>query len=333
MDTHKGILLCGEIEKGRLAPITVELLGIGRVLADKTGQELSILLMGSDVGGLSEEALAYGADKVYVAENPLLEHYHSDACTMVAADLCRKALPSILLLGNTDIGRDLAPRLAGRLQAGLATDAVELDIDPDTGLLVVTRPVFGGNALASVMVRNVRPQIATVRPKTVKPAEKDTSRQGQVIRMVAEVASSTLKVQVVERVEEKVEGVRLEDAEVVVSGGRGIGSSQNYEMIWELARLLEGAVGATRPACEEGWIPMLHQVGQTGKIVSPKLYIAVALSGAMQHIAGCSGSKCIVAINQDPEANIFKVAHYGVVGDFKEILPAFMGKLKELLAK
>ncbi len=333
MDTHKGILLCGEIEKGTLAPITMELLGIGRVLADKTGQELSILLMGSDIGGLGEEALAYGADKVYVAENPLLEHYHSDACTMVAADLCRKALPSILLLGNTDAGRDLAPRLAARLQAGLATDAVELDIDPDTGLLVVTRPVFGGNALASVMVRNVRPQIATVRPKTVKPAEKDASRQGQVIRMVAEVDSSTLKVQVVERVEEKVEGVRLEDAEAVVSGGRGIGSSQNYEMIWELARLLDGAVGATRPACEEGWIPMLHQVGQTGKIVSPKLYIAVALSGAMQHIAGCSGSKCIVAINQDPEANIFKVAHYGVVGDYKEILPAFMGKLKELLAK
>ncbi len=333
MDTHKGILLCGEIEKGTLAPITMELLGIGRVLADKTGQELSILLMGSDIGGLGEEALAYGADKVYVAENPLLEHYHSDACTMVAADLCRKALPSILLLGNTDAGRDLAPRLAARLQAGLATDAVELDIDPDTGILVVTRPVFGGNALASVMVRKVRPQIATVRPKTVKPAEKDASRQGQVIRMVAEVDSSTLKVQVVERVEEKVEGVRLEDAEVVVSGGRGIGSSQSYEMIWELARLLDGAVGATRPACEEGWISMLHQVGQTGKMVSPKLYIAVALSGAMQHIAGCSGSKCIVAINQDPEANIFKVAHYGVVGDYKEILPAFMGKLKELLAK
>lgn len=333
MDTHKGILLCGEIEHGRLAPITVELLGIGRVLADKAGQELSILLMGSDVGSLSEETLDYGADKVYVAENPLLEHYHSDAWTMVAADFCRKALPSILLLGHTDVGRDLAPRLAGRLQGGLATDAVELGIDPETGLLVVTRPVFGGNALASVIIRNVRPQMATVRPKTMKPAEKDASRQGQVIRMVVDADSLALKVRVVERVEEKVEGVRLEDAEAVVSGGRGIGSLQNYEMIWELARLLDGAVGATRPACEEGWIPMLHQIGQTGKMVSPKLYIAVALSGAMQHIAGCSGAKCIVAINRDPEANIFKVAHYGVVGDYKEILPAFMGKLKELLAK
>ncbi len=333
MDTHKGILLCGEIEKGALTPITMELLGIGRMLADKTGQELSILLMGSDIGGLSEEALAYGADKVYVAENPQLEHYHSDACTMVAADLCRKTQPLILLLGNTDIGRDLAPRLAGRLKGGLATDAVELDIDPETGLLLVTRPVFGGNALATVRIKNVRPQMATVRPKTMKPAEKDASRQGQVIRMVAEVDSSTLKVQVIERVEEKVEGVKLEDAEVVVSGGRGIGSLQNYEMIWELARLLGGAVGATRPVCEEGWIPMLHQVGQTGKMVSPKLYIAVALSGAMQHISGCTGSKCIVAINQDPEANIFKVANYGVVGDYKEILPAFMAKLKELLGQ
>ncbi|MDX9763321.1 MAG: electron transfer flavoprotein subunit alpha/FixB family protein, partial [Desulfomonilia bacterium] len=207
------------------------------------------------------------------------------------------------------------------------------DIDPETGLLLVTRPVFGGNALATVRIKNVRPQMATVRPKTMKPAEKDASRQGQVIRMVAEVDSSTLKVQVIERVEEKVEGVKLEDAEVVVSGGRGIGSLQNYEMIWELARLLGGAVGATRPVCEEGWIPMLHQVGQTGKMVSPKLYIAVALSGAMQHISGCTGSKCIVAINQDPEANIFKVANYGVVGDYKEILPAFMAKLKELLGQ
>jgi len=333
MDTYTGVLLCGELEKDALAPITLELLGIGRGLAEKTGQELSILLMGGNVGNLGDEAVAYGADKVYVAENPLLEHYQADAYTAVAADLCRKALPSILLLGNTDIGRDLAPRLAGRLQGGLATDAVEFDIDPETKLLVATRPVFGGNALASVVIKNARPQIATIRPKTVKPAEKDTSRQGQVVRIVAEVDSSVVKVQLIERVEEKVEGVRLEDAEVVVSGGRGIGNSENYAMVWNLAKLLNGAVGATRPACEEGWIPMLHQVGQTGKMVSPKLYIAVALSGAMQHIAGCSGAKCIVAINQDPEANIFKVAHYGVVGDFKEILPAFTEKVRELLGK
>jgi electron transfer flavoprotein alpha subunit len=311
----------------------MELLGIGRKLADKIGQKLTLLLMGSKIGDLGQEAIACGADKVYIADNPLLEQYNSDAYTLVATDLCRKVQPYILLLGQTDIGRDLAPRIAGRLQGGLATDAVELDIDPETKLLVATRPVFGGNALAAVISRSARPQIATIRAKTVKPTERDASRQGQIIPLEATVDPSAIKVKVIERVEEKVEGVKLEDAEVVVSGGRGIGSLQNFAMIWELAKLLDGAVGSTRPACEEGWIPTTHQVGQTGKMVSPKLYIAVALSGAMQHISGCSGSKCIVAINQDPEANIFRVAHYGIIGDYKKILPPFIGKLKELLAK
>jgi len=333
MNTSKSILLCGEIEKGGLASITSDLLGIGRQLADKTGQELAILLMGSNISNLGPEAIACGADKVWIADNSSLEQFNSDAYTLVAADLCRKETPDILLLGQTDMGRDLAPRLAGRLQCGLATDAVELDIDPETGLLLATRPVFGGNALATVVAKNARPQIATIRPKTVKPAERDASRQGQIIPLEAAIDPAAVKIKVLERVEEKVEGVKLEDAEIVVSGGRGIGSAQNFTMIWDLARLLGGAVGSTRPACEEGWISMMHQIGQTGKMVSPNLYIAVALSGAMQHISGCTGSKCIVAINQDPDANIFKMAHYGVVGDYKEILPAFTEKVRELLAK
>jgi electron transfer flavoprotein alpha subunit len=289
--------------------------------------------MGSKAGGLGQEAIAYGADNVYVAEDSLLDQYNSDAYTQVAADLCRKALPSVMLLGHTDIGCDLAPRLNGRLGGGLAMDCLALSVDPATKLLVSTRPVFGGNAHATMVSKTARPQMATVRPKIVPPAERNDSRQGKVIPLEGKIDPSAIKVKVVDRIKEEVEGVKLEDAEVVVAGGRGIGSAKNFEMVRELARVLGGAVGATRPACDEGWAAVTLQVGQSGKVVSPKLYIAVALSGAMSHIAGCLGSKVIVAINKDKEANIFSVARFGIVGDFKEVLPALTAKLKELLLK
>ncbi len=332
MASHKGVLISGEIAGGKLAPIAIELLGIGRKLANDLGQELSVLLMGGAAGSLGQEAVAYGADNVYVAEDSLLDHYNSDAYTQVAANVCQKALPSIMLLGHTDIGLDLAPRLNGRLGGGLAMDCLALSVDPTTKLLVSTRPVFGGNAHATMVSKSARPQMATIRPKVVPPAERSDSRQGKVIP-VEKVDPATLKVKVVDRIKEEVEGVKLEDAGVVVSGGRGIGSAQNFEMLKELARVLGGAVGATRPACDEGWAPARLQVGQSGKVVSPKLYIAVALSGAMSHIAGCLGSKYIVAINKDKEANIFSVAHFGVVADYKEVLPALTAKLKEALSK
>ena len=330
MDNHQGVLICGEIAEGKLAPITIELLGVGRKLADELGEDLSALLTGSKAGGLGQEAIAYGADKVYVAEDSLLDHYNSDAYTQVAADHCRTASPSIMLLGHTDIGCDLAPRLNARLGGGLAMDCLALAIDPATRLLVSTRPVFGGNAHATVVCKSARPQTATIRAKTVPPAERNDSRQGQVIPVEGKIDPSMLKVRVVERIKEEVEGIKLEDAEVVVSGGRGIGSAQNFEMLRELANVLGGAVGATRPACDEGWVPARLQVGQSGKVVSPKLYIAVALSGAMAHIAGCLGSEVIVAINKDKEANIFNVAHLGIVADYEEVLPALTAKLKEL---
>lgn len=333
MDTHKGVLVCGEIAEGKLAPITLELLGAGRKLANELGEELSALLMGSKSGGLGQEAIAYGADKVYVAEDGLLDNYHTDAYTLIAADFCRKVLPSIMLLGHTDIGCDLAPRLNGRLGGGLAMDCMALSIDPATKLLVSTRPVFGGNAHATLISKAARPQMATIRPKTVPPAERNDSRQGQVIPVEGKVDPSALKVTVVERIKEEVEGVKLEDADVVVTGGRGIGSAKNWEMVKELAHVMGGAVGATRPACDEGWASVSLQVGQSGKVVSPKLYIAVALSGAMSHISGCLGSKVIVAINKDKEANIFNVAHIGIVGDYKEVLPALTAKMRELKSK
>ncbi len=331
MTNHKGVLVCGEIAEGKLAPITIELLGAGRKLADELGEELSVLLMGSQANGLGQEAIAYGADKVYVAGDSLLGEYNSDAYTQVAAELCRKELPSIVLLGHTDIGCELAPRLNGRLGGGLAMDCLALSIDPATKVLVSTRPVFGGNALATMVSKSARPQMATLRLKTVPPAERNDSRQGQVIPIEGKIDPSSIKIKVVERVKEEVEGIKLEDAEVVVAGGRGIGSAQNWEMIKELARTLGGAVGATRPACDEGWAAVSLQIGQSGKVVSPKLYIAVALSGAMSHITGCLGSKVIVAINKDKDANIFNVAHLGIVGDYKEVLPTLTSKLKELL--
>jgi len=333
MDTHKGVLVCGEVAEGKLAPITIELLGAGRKLANELGEDLSSLLMGGKASGLGQETIAYGADKVYVAEDSLLDQYNSDAYTQVAADLCRKVLPSIMLLGHTDVGCDLAPRLNGRLGGGLAMDCLSLSVDPGTKLLVSTRPVFGGNAHATMVSKSVRPQMATLRLKTVPPAERNDSRQGQIIPVEGKVDPSALKVKVVERIKEVVEGVKLEDADVVVTGGRGIGSAQNWARVKELANVLGGAVGATRPACDEGWAAVTLQVGQSGKVVNPKLYIAVALSGAMSHITGCLGSKVIVAINKDKEANIFNVAHFGIVGDYKEVLPALIAKLKELKSK
>jgi electron transfer flavoprotein alpha subunit len=209
-------------------------------------------------------------------------------------------------------------------------DCLALSIDPATRLLVSTRPVFGGNAHATVISKSARPQMATVRAKTAPPAERDDSRQGKVIPVEDKLDPAAIRVKVVERIKEEVEGVKLEDAEVVVAGGRGMGSAQDFEMLRELADVLGGAVGATRVACDEGWAPASLQVGQSGKVVSPKLYIAVGLSGAMAHIAGCLGSKAIVAINKDKEANIFNVARFGIVADCKEVLPALTAKLKEL---
>jgi electron transfer flavoprotein alpha subunit len=332
MADHTGVLVCGEITGGKLAPITIELLGVGRKLADDLGEELSALLMGSTIGALAQEAIAHGADNVYVAEDSILEHYNSDAYTQVAANLCKKVLPSIVLLGHTDIGCDLAPRLNGRLGGGLAMESMALSIDQATKLLVSTRPVFGGNAHATMLSKSARPQMATVRLKTVPPAERDDSRKGKVVPVEEKIDPSAIKVKVVDRIKEEVEGVRLEDAEVVVAGGRGMGNAQDFGKLRELADIFGGAVGATRVACDEGWAAATLQVGQSGKVISPKLYIAVGLSGAMAHIAGCLGSKYIVAINKDKDANIFNVAHFGIVADHKEVLPALIEKFRELKA-
>ena len=289
------------------------------------------MLVGSDVSSLAQEVIAFGTDKVYVIDDPLLKDYQTDPYILVMEKLVKQVMPQILILGQTSIGRDLAPRLAFRLETAASTDCVELAIDPDSKLLLQTRPVYGGNAQA-IFTCESYPQIATVRAKAMSPLERDASRQGEVITIEAGLDPSAIRTKVLKKVAEEVEGIKLEDAEVVVAGGRGIGSAEGFKQLEELAKILKGAIGATRPPCDNGWVPDGAQVGLTGKIVSPDLYIAVALSGSSQHMSGCSGSKNIIAINKDPEANIFREARFGIVGDWKKVLPTFTEKVKELLA-
>ncbi|MQY67351.1 MAG: electron transfer flavoprotein subunit alpha, partial [Dehalococcoidia bacterium] len=313
------------------ATIATELLGCGRKLADDLGQELAAVLVGSGLAELAKEAIAYGADKVYVVDDPQLKDYQTDSYLSVMEKVIGQAAPQILLMGQTSLGRDLAPRLAFRFNTAASLGCLELAIDPQSKRLLQTKPVYGGNAQA-VFTTESFPQIATVRAKAMTPLEPDPSRKGEVVKIDAALDPSAIRTRVLEKVAEKVEGIKLEDAEVVVCGGRGIGNAEGFAQLEELAKMLKGAVGATRPPCDNEWVPSGAQIGLTGKIVAPELYIAVALSGSSQHMSGCSGSKTIVAINKDPEANIFREARFGLVGDWKKALPAFTEKLKELLA-
>lgn len=331
MAEYKGVMICGEISDGKLAAITLELLGGGRGLADKLGEELSVVLLGSGLGDLGKEAIAFGADKVYIVDDPLLKDYQTDAYVAVMEKVVKQISPNILLLGTTPMGRDLAPRLAFRLETAVSMDCVALEIDPDSKLLLQTRPVYGGNAKAVFACEDTKPQMAAARAKALDPLERDDARKGEVSTIEAGLDPSIIRTKVIDTVKEEVAGIKLEDADVVVCGGRGMGSAEAFQELEPLAKALGAAIGATRPPCDNGWVPASLQVGLTGKIVGPTLYIAVALSGSSQHIAGCSGAKNIIAINKDPEANIFKEARFGVVGDYKKVLPSFTDKVKELL--
>ena len=332
MAENKGVLIVGELSDGKLASITAELLGIGRKLADDLDQGLSAVFIGNGITDVAGEAITLGADKVYVIDDPLFKDYVTDSYVGALEKLSNDQAPEILLLGQTSMGRDLAPRLAFRLGTAVTLDCVDLALDPDTKLLQKSKPVYGGNAMAVYVSEEGRPQMATIRPKAMEPLEQDVSRKGEVIPFDPALDESAVRARVVEKVKEEVVGIKLEDADVVICGGRGIGSAEAFEQLKELAKILNGAVGATRPPCDSGWVPAHLQVGLTGKLVSPTLYIGIALSGSSQHQAGMSGSKNIVAINKDPEANIFGIAHYGVVGDYKKLLPAFLEKCKELLS-
>ena len=330
MANESGVLVLGDLAAGDLSPTSLELLAAGRGLADSLNQELSIGLFGPTLDQPSAQAISQGADKVYAVTHPLLADYQVDLYLAAMEALAKEVNPAIILVGRTNQGRELAPRLAFRLGVGLAQDCLEVSIDSSSGKLLANRPVYGGNAVA-VVTCNYNPQVAAIRPKAYEPLEADASRQGQVVSFPVEIDASQVKCRVVDSVEEEAEGIKLEDARIVVSGGRGLGGPEPFSSLEDLAKLLGGAVGASRAAVDSGWVPSSYQVGLTGKTITPELYITVAISGASQHMAGCSGSKVIVAINKDAEANIFKEARYAVVGDWEQVVPAFTSAVRELV--
>ena len=325
-----GILVVGELEGGTPHSITGELLAVARRLADASVDTVAAALLGSDVDGASGDAVSLGADTVYVVQDPLLETAQPDAFLAALECLCKEVEPAVVLIGKTRLGGEVGPRLGFRLGVGVAQDCLEVEVSPETGRVLATRSVYGGNAMAKLTFPDTDPQIVIVRPKVFEPPDPDASRTGEVVAIAVDLDPSVVRSQVIETVRSESEGVRLEDASIVVSGGRGMGGPENFAIIEELARLLGGAVGASRAVCDAGWLDHSHQVGLTGKTITPDLYITVGISGASQHMAGCSSSKHIVAINRDGDTNIFKAAHFGVVDDWQSVLPAFVETVREL---
>jgi len=329
LSAYKGVWVFAEQHKGGISSVTLELLGEGRKLADKKKTKLSAVFIGQGIKGKAKELIAHGADIVYVADDPALKDFNDDAYAAVLTTLAKLHKPEIILAGATAIGRSFIPKVAANLYTGLTADCTVLDIDPETGHLHQTRPAFGGNIMATIVTPNHRPQMATVRHKVMKKADRDDARKGDIID-VKFTASGGVRTKVLKTVEEVSETVNISEADIIVAGGRGMGTAKNFHLLEELAKTLGGAVGATRGAVDEGWIPYSHQVGQTGKTVCPKLYIAAGISGAIQHLAGMQSSDVIIAINKDPNAPIFSVATYGIVGDALEVLPLMIKKFKEM---
>jgi electron transfer flavoprotein alpha subunit len=323
----RGVWAFAEQRHGSLKSVAYELVSEGRKLADKLGTELAAVCIGHNVRDI-EQLIACGADKVYLADDPALADHQEDYYTALLVDLINRYKPEILLAGATAMGRSFIPRVASILYTGLTADCTGLDIDPGTKLLLQTRPTFGGNVMATIMCQARRPQMATVRPHVFKRAKPDSARKGQIIKVDFKKESVTARTRLVKFIEDLSEKVKLDEAEIIVSGGRGLGKPENFKLIKELADVLGAAVGSSRPPVDEGWISYSHQVGQTGKTVCPKLYIACGISGSVQHLAGMGTSECIIAINEDPNAPIFQVATYGIVGDLFKVVPMLTEKLK-----
>jgi electron transfer flavoprotein alpha subunit len=328
IESYQGVWVVAEHHNGKVHSVSFELLSVGRDLADKLGVELAVVLMGDQLQDVAKQLIGYGADRVYLAEDPALDPFNDESHSKVLTEMIQQKKPDVLLAGATAMGRSFIPRVAVAVETGLTADCTGLDIGED-GLLYQTRPAFGGNVMATILCPNRRPQMATVRPMVMKKRVFDEQRQGVVEPFTPSQEALSSRVEVLETVIQEQETVRLAEADVVVTGGRGLQKAENFDVIEELALLLDGAVGATRSVVDEGWMPYSHQVGQTGKTVSPKLYMACGVSGAIQHVVGMQGSEIIVAVNKDPEAPIFDIVNYGVVADLFEFLPAFVKKIKE----
>lgn len=331
---YKGVWVFIEQREGQIMPVSLELLGAGRPLADKLGVELCGVLLGDQVSGLENKLYEYGADRIYLVDDPALHFYRTETYTRIFVKLVKENLPEIVLMGATTTGRDFAGAVATELKTGLTADCTGLDIDPEQRLLLATRPAFGGNIMATIITKFHRPQMATVRPKVMKMSKPAPGRKGVVVRPEVKINEEEIKTKVLEIVREEGETVNLQDAEYIVSGGRGLGDSEGFKKIVHgLADAIGAQVGGSRAAVEAGWIGPKHQVGQTGTTVAPKIYFALGISGAIQHLVGIKGSDIIVAINTDPNAPIFKECTFGIVGDVHKIVPLLIEPLKELLER
>ncbi len=330
IETYKGVWVFAEQRDGRLLDAGLEILGEGRKIADKLEQELAAVLLGHNVTSLVDELSAYGADKAYLADAPVLEVYRNDAYSLVMEALINQYKPAIFLIGGTRIGMDLAPRVAAKVNTGLSAHCVGLDVD-EGGCLRAQVPAFGGSVMASIACPNHRPQMATIPPGFMKKPEKKTGSKATVENVKVELTEEDIRTKVLEVFREEPKSKPIELAETIIAGGYGMGSKENWSMLEELAAVLGGSVGATRPACDEGWAVQEEQmIGQSGKTVHPDLYIGAGISGVIHHLIGIQDSKVIVAINNDPNAPILKAADYAIVSDFKEIVPALIDEFKKL---
>jgi electron transfer flavoprotein alpha subunit len=324
----KGVWVFAEQREGKVASVAYELLGVGRRISDELTTELSAVLFGASESE-AQELIRWGADRVYLSVDPIFEKFNDEPYSQLFIRLIKKHKPEIVLAGATPIGRSFIPRVAARLGTGLTADCTSLEIDRETRNLLQIRPAFGGNIMATILCPNKRPQMATVRPRVMKRGQYDVNRAGEIIPVkAAGISSRTMVLETVKEISDII--VNLQEADIIISGGRGLGNPQGFKLLEELAGLIGGAVGSSRAAVDEGWISYSHQVGQTGKTVCPKIYFACGISGAVQHLVGMQSSDIIIAINKNPEAPIFNVATFGIVGDLYKIIPLLIKKIKEM---
>lgn len=325
---YQGVWVFAEQRDGEIQNVSLELLGKGRELADQLGTQLTAVLLGHQILEESKELLYYGADKVIIADDSLLKIYVTEPYTKVMCELVQNYKPEIILIGATAIGRDLAPRVSARIHTGLTADCTTLEIEADTNNLLMTRPAFGGNIMATIICPDHRPQMSTVRPGVMVKRSKDETRTGEIIQYKPSLTEQDMNVEIVQVVKESKKKIKIEEAGVLVSGGRGLGKKESFDLIKELAKELGGMVSGSRAVVDAGWLEREYQVGQTGKTVRPDLYIACGISGAIQHVTGMEESELIIAINKNSTAPIFEVADVGIVGDVNKVIPALIEALK-----
>ena len=326
---YKDIWVFAEQRNGSITPVVLELLGEARKLAAEASSQVCAVLMGENISDLGNTLVEYGADKVYLADSPLLKNYTTDGYTSVLTGMIESYKPEIVLYGATHIGRDFATRVSARVNTGLTADCTKLEIDPEDKKLKQTRPAFGGNLMATIICPDHRPQMSTVRPGVMEKFERDTSRKGEIINVDVKLDSNDIRTKILEIVKNTKELVSLTDADVIVSGGKGLGDPSGFELLKDLADKMGGVVGASRAAVDAGWIDHSNQVGQTGTTVKPKIYIACGISGAIQHVAGMHEANTIIAINKNPKAPIFEMSDYGIVGDLFDIVPMMINTFAE----